>query len=250
MWSMVADSRGRWEAIRWSSTSSISTISTWFDRAGNFHSDALHVVERYTLSDADHIDYEVTIEDPKVFTRPWNHAHDPVSSQGENIQMLKYECYGFDYEKYSKRLRSPHPGGGCGTDGVRVDRGNARRHGGPGTAAPRFQGQARMPDGRPSLPGVLDRRGRRHLRPDQSTRRRDSRRRAEEVARSERRGPAAESKPRCRSPRRPDPVSALGGGEARGFASPPPDNPTKPEHVDTQNRCLPDGPMRDLRRGI
>jgi hypothetical protein len=36
----------------------------------HFHSDALHVVERYTLADRDHIDYEVTIEDPKVFTRP------------------------------------------------------------------------------------------------------------------------------------------------------------------------------------
>src|SRR6185295_16569659 len=44
---------------------------TWLDMAGDFHSDALRLVERYTMRDADTIQYEVTIEDPKVFTRPW-----------------------------------------------------------------------------------------------------------------------------------------------------------------------------------
>ena len=51
---------------------SISTIETWFDRAGNFHSDALHLVERYTpLGPAITSAMRSTIEDPKVFTRPW-----------------------------------------------------------------------------------------------------------------------------------------------------------------------------------
>ena len=44
---------------------------SWFDRAGDFHSDQLHVVERFTLMDADHMNYVATIEDPQVFTRPW-----------------------------------------------------------------------------------------------------------------------------------------------------------------------------------
>ena len=48
---------------------------TWFDRAGNFHSDALHVVERYTAVDSNTLNYEATIEDPKVFTRPWKIEH-------------------------------------------------------------------------------------------------------------------------------------------------------------------------------
>ena len=44
---------------------------TWFDRSGNFHSDALHVVERYTMVDPNTLNYEATIEDPKVFTHSW-----------------------------------------------------------------------------------------------------------------------------------------------------------------------------------
>ena len=44
---------------------------TWLDRAGNFHSEALHVVERYTRTAPDVISYEATIEDPNEFTRPW-----------------------------------------------------------------------------------------------------------------------------------------------------------------------------------
>ena len=44
---------------------------TWFDMAGNYHSDALQVVERYTPLNADTLQYEATMTDPKVFTRPW-----------------------------------------------------------------------------------------------------------------------------------------------------------------------------------
>src|SRR6202044_3587384 len=72
---------------------------TWFDRAGNFHSDALHVVERYTPVYADHIDYEVTIEDSKVFTKPWKMDITLYRRKEKGFQILDYECYGFDYEK-------------------------------------------------------------------------------------------------------------------------------------------------------
>jgi hypothetical protein len=67
----MGDSRGRWEG----DTLVVDVIhfndQTRFDKAGNFHSDALHVVERYSVIDASHLNYEMTIEDPKVFTRPW-----------------------------------------------------------------------------------------------------------------------------------------------------------------------------------
>jgi len=85
-------SRGRWEG----ETLVVDVIDfndkTWFDAAGNFHSDALHVVERYTRTGPDHIAYEVTIDDPKVFTRPWKMTMTLYRRQEPNIQLLDYEC--------------------------------------------------------------------------------------------------------------------------------------------------------------
>ena len=62
---------GHWEGDTLVVDVSDFTDATWFDRSGNFHSDALHVVERYTPMGHDAIRYEATIEDPQVFTRPW-----------------------------------------------------------------------------------------------------------------------------------------------------------------------------------
>jgi len=67
----MGDSRGRWEGDTLVVDVKNFNGQTWFDHAGNFHSDALHIVERYTLAGPDHILYEVTIEDPRVFTKPW-----------------------------------------------------------------------------------------------------------------------------------------------------------------------------------
>jgi hypothetical protein len=93
----MGDSRGRWEG----DTLIVDVVDfddrTWFDRAGNFHSDELHVVERYTMRDADHIDYEVTIEDPKVFTRPWTMSMVLYRRLEKGAQILEYECYAFEH---------------------------------------------------------------------------------------------------------------------------------------------------------
>jgi len=92
----MGDSRGRWEG----DTLVVDIVhfndQTWFDRAGNFHSEALHLIERYTLIGPDHINYEVTVEDPKVFTRPWTMRMILYRRKEPNAQLLEHECYAFD----------------------------------------------------------------------------------------------------------------------------------------------------------
>jgi len=91
----MGDSRGRWEGDTLVVDVTDFNDETWFDRAGNFHSDALHVVERYTLADPDHINYEATIEDAKVFTRPWKMSMVLNRHKEKNIRLLEYECFSF-----------------------------------------------------------------------------------------------------------------------------------------------------------
>jgi hypothetical protein len=65
---------------------------TWFDRAGNYHSDMLHVVERFTPLSPYHLMYEATIEDPNVFTRPWKISFPLYRRTEKNVQLLEYKC--------------------------------------------------------------------------------------------------------------------------------------------------------------
>ena len=94
----LGDSRGRWEG----DTLVVDVVhfndQTWFDRAGNFHSDALHLIERYTPIGPDHIQYDVTVEDPKVFTRPWNMSMILYRHKEKLFQLYDYECYAFDLQ--------------------------------------------------------------------------------------------------------------------------------------------------------
>ena len=91
----MGDSRGRWDGDTLVVDVTDFNDETWFDRAGNFHSDALHVVERYALADPDHITYEATIEDPKVFTRPWKMNMILNRHREKNFRLLEYECFSF-----------------------------------------------------------------------------------------------------------------------------------------------------------
>ena len=87
----MGDARGRWEGDTLVVDVANHNEGTWLDAAGNFHSDALHLVERYTMRDADTIQYEVTIEDPKVFTRPWKISMPLYRQQGMD-RILEYHC--------------------------------------------------------------------------------------------------------------------------------------------------------------
>ena len=88
----MGDSRGRWEGNTLVVDVTHFNDETWFDRAGNFHSDALHLVERFTRTGPDHMLYEVTVEDPKVFTRPWKMSMPLYRRQEKDIELLEYDC--------------------------------------------------------------------------------------------------------------------------------------------------------------
>lgn len=98
-------SRGRWEGETLVVDVTGFTDQTWFDRAGNFHSDELHVVERYTATGPNHLLYEATIEDPKVFTRPWKMSMPLYRRMERNAQPLEYICVEFAEELMYGHLR-------------------------------------------------------------------------------------------------------------------------------------------------
>jgi hypothetical protein len=78
---------------------------TWFDRDGDYHSDALHVTERYTPVSPYHLMYEATIEDPKVFTRPWKISFPLYRRMEKNMQLLDFNCVEFVEEMNYGRYR-------------------------------------------------------------------------------------------------------------------------------------------------
>jgi hypothetical protein len=67
----------------------------WFDRAGNFASDALHVVERYSLVDPNTMNYEATIEDPQTFSKPWKINVILYKHREKDARLLEYKCVEF-----------------------------------------------------------------------------------------------------------------------------------------------------------
>jgi hypothetical protein len=99
------DSIGQWEGDALVVDVANFNDQTWFDRAGNFHSDALHVVERYTPVDANGMLYEATIEDPKVFTRPWK-IRLPLHRHTEpNFRLLEYECQAYAEDAVNEQAK-------------------------------------------------------------------------------------------------------------------------------------------------
>jgi hypothetical protein len=101
-----------WSIGRWQGDTLVVDVTdfnenTWFDRAGNFHSEALHVVERYTPMTPYHLQYEATIEDPKVFTRPWKISLPLYRRMEPNVQLMEFKCVEFAEPLMYKTLRKP-----------------------------------------------------------------------------------------------------------------------------------------------
>ena len=101
----MGHSVGRWEGDTLVVEVTNFNGKTWFDRAGNFSSDALHLVERYSPISPDAIRYEVTIEDPKVFARPWTIAMPLYRRLEPNATVIDYPCIEFSEEFMYGHLR-------------------------------------------------------------------------------------------------------------------------------------------------
>lgn len=103
-----------WSIGKWEGDTLVVDVTSfvdksWFDRAGNYHSDALHVVERYTPQGTDVIRYEATITDPKVFTRPWKMSMPLYRRLEKNAQLMEYKCVEFAEELMYGHLSKPKP---------------------------------------------------------------------------------------------------------------------------------------------
>jgi hypothetical protein len=100
-------SNGRWEGDTLVVEVTGNNDQTWFDRAGNFHSDAMTVTERYTFRNPDVIDYEATIDDPKTFTRPWKISLPLYRRLEKNARLLEFKCVEYTEELIYGHLRKP-----------------------------------------------------------------------------------------------------------------------------------------------
>ena len=107
--SWMGHSVGHWEGDTLVVDVTSFNDQTWFDRAGNFHSDALHVVERFTPLNANALTYEATIEDPNVFSRPWKMSMPLYRRLEKNAQLLEFKCVEFVEELLYGPLRKQQP---------------------------------------------------------------------------------------------------------------------------------------------
>jgi hypothetical protein len=99
------DSIGRWEGDTLVVDVANFNGQAWLDKAGNFHSEALHVVERYTRTDAGTMTYDVTIEDPKVFARSWRMSMPLYLHKEPNFRLLEYECHAYAEDEAQEQSR-------------------------------------------------------------------------------------------------------------------------------------------------
>jgi len=100
---LTGDSLGRWEGNTFVVDVTNLNGYTWFDDAGNFHTNAAHLVERLTMLDLDTIHYEVTIEDAKAYTRPWTMAWPLVREKEPGFELLEEACW--EGERAAPKMR-------------------------------------------------------------------------------------------------------------------------------------------------
>jgi len=95
---------------KWDGDTLVVTVTgmidrSWFDRAGNWHSDQLQVVERWTPTGPGVLRYEATITDPNVFTRPWKMSFNLYKHVGDDARLNQFKCVEFVEELMYGDLR-------------------------------------------------------------------------------------------------------------------------------------------------
>ena len=147
----MGDSRGRWEGDTLVVDVANHNDLTWFDMAGDFHSDALHVVERYRMTDPDTIQYEAIVEDSKVFTKPWT-IRLPLHRRTDRDRLFEYACQAEAEEvngAFTREERTWYPGNGT-TPPTMTPAAPYKR---APAAPPSGANIRRKPDGKPDLQG-------------------------------------------------------------------------------------------------
>jgi hypothetical protein len=106
------DSVGRWEGDTLVVDATSFNDKTWLIGAGTFHTESLHVTERFTRVDKDQINYDAIMEDPKVFTKPWPFHSTMMLREGTRLREYVCQENNLDPGRYEKFLK----------DGVKINR--------------------------------------------------------------------------------------------------------------------------------
>ena len=149
----MGDSRGHWDGDTLVVDVAKNNDRTWFDMAGDFHSEALHVVERYRMTDSDTIQYEATIEDSKVFTKPWTIAI-ALHRRTDRTRLYEYACEAEREEAngdFEREKKTWYPGDGP----VPPMAADVPPRATPAPANP-VPGLRRTPEGKPDLQGFYE----------------------------------------------------------------------------------------------
>jgi hypothetical protein len=152
--SWMGDSRGRWDGDTLVVDVANINDKTWFDMAGDFHSDVLHVVERYRMTGHDTIQYEATITDSKVFTKPWT-INIALRRRVDRDRLFEYVCEAEMEEvsgAFTREDRTWYPGSPAAPP-VAMPPAVAAKAAAPVASVANLR---RTPDGKPDLQGFYE----------------------------------------------------------------------------------------------